>query len=190
MEEALQKEREMKITILNGNPKAGILDDYLHKLKTELERSKYFIDILDLRKMEIKYCSGCWGCWVKTPGLCVTKDDSYEVCKKSVNSDLLIFASPVIMGFTSALLKKSIDRIIPILHPYIMLVDNECHHKARYEKYPLTGLILDRKDADDEDIKIISDIYHRNAINLKTKLTFIALTSNSPKEVLSEINSI
>jgi hypothetical protein len=70
------------------------------------------------------------------------------------------------MGFTSALLKKTHEKLLPLVHPYLEFVQNEVRHLARYEKYPLMALLLEKgNDTDEEDIKIISDLYRRDAIN-------------------------
>lgn len=183
----------MKIMILNGNPNAGNIefDNYLKELSDLLESNNHAVTIFNLREMNIKYCTGCFGCWVKTPGECVVKDSSHGICREYIDSDLVLFASPVIMGFTSALLKKAHDKLIPLIHPYFELVQNEVHHLSRYGRYPLMGLLLAKdEDTDEEDIEIILDIYRRDAINLKTSLCFARLTNDSVEEVANDINHI
>jgi len=183
----------MKITILNGNPNADNVkfDNYLKNLSDLLESSQHTVTILKLREMDIRYCIGCWGCWAKTPGECIVADGSRDICREYINSDFVLFASPVIMGFTSALLKKARDKLIPLLHPYFRIVQNEVHHLPRYDKYPLMGLLLEKgKDTDEEDIKIISDISRRGAISFKTSFCFTKLTSDPVEEVANEINRI
>ena len=182
----------MKITVLNGNPKPdnSRFDNYLQNLSNLLESNKHEVTIFTLREMDLRYCVGCFGCWVKTPGECVSGDGSHDIRRECINSDFVLFASPVIMGFTSALLKKVHDKLIPLIHPYFELVQNEVHHLARYDKYPLMGLLLEKdKDTDEEDIKIISDIYRRDAISFKTSFCFAKLTSDPIEEAANEINS-
>jgi multimeric flavodoxin WrbA len=183
----------MKVTILNGNPDASntIFDDYLNKLSDTLSSDSNEVIIFTLRDMNLKYCRGCWGCWVQTPGECVVKDDTRKIRRQYINSDLVLFASPVFMGFTSALLKRAHDKLLALIHPYLELVDGEVHHLARYDKYPLMALLLEKgEDVDEEDIKIISDIYRRDAINFKTSFCFTKFTSDSVEEVSNEINSL
>lgn len=183
----------MKITILNGNPdsKNKDFDQYLLDLKRSLEICNHRVRLFRLRDMNIKYCIGCFNCWLKTPGECFAKDESHDICREYINSDLAIFTSPVIMGFVSALLKKINDKLIPLIHPYLEMVNGECHHLARYDRYPALGLILAKDDrTDDEDIEIIREIYRRDAINLKTSLSFAKLTDNPIEEVCNEINNI
>lgn len=183
----------MKITILNGNPNAASIefDNYLKRLSDLLESNNHTVTILKLREMGIRYCIGCFYCWVKTPGECIVADGSHDVCREYINSDFVLFASPVIMGFTSTLLKKAHDKLIPLLLPYAEFVQNEAHHLPRYEKYPLIGLLLEKgKDTDEKDIEIISAIYRREAISLKTSFCFTRLTDEPVGEVANEINRI
>lgn len=135
----------MKVTLLNGNPEAADtgFDGYLAELSQQLEVRGHAVTGLQLRDMDVRHCIGCFGCWVKTPGDCSNAaDDSRTVRREYINSDLVLFASPVIMGFTSALLKRTQDRLIPLLMPYIRLYDGESHHVARYDCYPLMALLL------------------------------------------------
>ncbi|MDP2917415.1 MAG: NAD(P)H-dependent oxidoreductase [Dehalococcoidia bacterium] len=183
----------MKITILNGNPDASnnVFDGYLKRLSGALASENHVVTILNLREMDIRYCIGCFGCWAKTPGECIVRDASGNICHEYINSGFVLFASPIIMGFTSALLKKAHEKLIPLVHPYLEFVQNEVHHLRRYSKYPLMGLLLEKgRDADEEDLKIISDIYRRDAINLRTSFCFTKLTSDPVEEVANEINRL
>jgi multimeric flavodoxin WrbA len=183
----------MKVLILNGNPDDDKkFNDYIEQLSTTLESSNHIVTILALKDMDIRYCIGCFGCWIKTPGECSNaSDDTAVVCREYINSDMVIFASPVIMGFTSALLKKAHDRIIPLLTPYIRLFEGESHHIARYDKYPLIGLLLQFDGTTDtEDMEIISEIYRRDAINFKSSVVFTKTTSSPVEEVANAIASI
>ncbi len=186
----------MKVTILNGNPDAEntIFDTYLERLTRTLTAAQHQATTLTLRDMDIKYCMGCWGCWVKTPGECVARDGSADVCRAVINADFVLLASPVYMGFPSALLKKTVEKFIPLIHPYGAAVQGEAHHMARYDEYPLMGLMLEKRgDADDadgihpEDTQIISDIFSRTALNFKTQLAFTELMSTPVEAVVEAI---
>jgi hypothetical protein len=136
--------------------------------------------------MNIMQCTGCWSCWWKTPGICATKDDAQSIMYHVIHADLVVHASPVVAGFTSALLKTIQDRCIVLLHPYIEPIQGECHHRKRYDRYPDMALLLQpQSDTDEEDIEIITDIYHRLAINFHCKISHIWLTSEVRKEVVA-----
>lgn len=143
-----------------------------------------------LRDMEVKSCTGCFGCWVKKPGECVFEDDSIAIRKAAINTDLLLFASPLIMGFPSALLKVVQDKMLPLLLPYIDLIDKECHHQRRYEQYPDIGLLYtNMKDADDEEIAIVKEIYDRFAINFHSHVKVFENIENNPEEIAHALNA-
>ncbi len=183
----------MKIVIINGNPEGGdgAFDRWCESLAAGLEKKGHHTPVFTLRDMDIRYCTGCWTCWWKTPGLCMHHDSMPEIYRAIMASDLMFLASPVIMGFVSALLKRANERLIPLLHPYIVLDRGECHHRGRYERYPAMGLILGKgPDADDEDISIITDIYRRDAINFKSRLRHVLLTDKPATEVIDEIDAL
>jgi multimeric flavodoxin WrbA len=183
----------MKIAILNGNPDGAdqALDRYLVELKGVLSDAGHDVTLLMLHDMDIKYCTGCFGCWLKTPGECVARDDSAVVCRQMINSGFVLWASPIIMGFASALLKKMVDKTIPLVHPYFAMVQGEYHHRARYKRYPLFGALWEKRgDTDDRDIDIVNDIFSRTALNFKSRLALTCLTSDPVAEVADEINRL
>jgi multimeric flavodoxin WrbA len=183
----------MQITILNGNPENqnAHLDEYLDQLSDRLNSSGHSITELTLRDMNLAYCTGCLECWVKTPGICKVDDDGRNVSKAYINSDFVLFASPVIMGFYSALLKMVTDKFVGHVHPYGVFVEGEVHHAPRYEKYPTGGLLLEKNSETDEgDIQIISNIHSRTMLNFKSSLAFTKLTVDPIEEVADAINSL
>jgi len=183
----------MKITILNGNTSDDekSLDVYLASLGERLSEMQHPVSQLILRDLDIRYCTGCFDCWVKTPGECKVKDDSHEICRAAINSDLLIMSSPVIMGFTSVPLKKAMDKLIPLLLPYTIFVKGEVHHQKRYKKYPKLGLILQTTpDCDSEDLEIIKRSFERFALNFRTRLVYFTLSDQPIEEVCDEINRL
>ena len=177
----------MKITILNGNPDAQNIafDTYLDRLAGVLIADQHQVTRLNLRDMDIAYCIGCFGCWVKTPGECRSADESSQVCRAVINSDFTLWASPLRMGFPSALLKKVMDKSIPLIQPYFVVDQGEAHHQARYPHYPRLGLLLEEEaDTDNDDLLNVADIFSRTALNLKSRLDFVHLTGQ-PVEALA-----
>ena len=83
----------MKITILNGNPKADNIkfDNYIDTLTDLLKSDRHTVTVFKLRDMDIKHCIGCWSCWVETPGECIIPDNSGDICREYINSDFVIF---------------------------------------------------------------------------------------------------
>ena len=179
----------MRVAIINGEPEAGTeFDRYVAEVTSRLVAADHDVDSLNLRELDIKGCTGCWGCWVKTPGECVARDESAKVCRALLGSDLVLFASPLQMGFVTSLMKRSVDKLIPIVHPYIEIEGGEMHHRPRYESYPTMGLLLGAgPDSDAEDIEITTELWVRLARNMKTTLEFVAVTDRPAEEVAHEL---
>jgi multimeric flavodoxin WrbA len=179
----------MRITILNGDPSpTSGFQNYLHAVSHRLMDSGHAVTVLDLAELDLKGCSGCFGCWVKTPGKCVKRDDSERVCRAALDADLVLLASPLVMGFTTALLKRAADQMIQIIHPYFVVEGGEAHHRARYARYPKFGLLLGAGgDSDAEDVEITAAMWKRMARNMKSSMVFTAVSSRVPEEVADEI---
>jgi len=179
----------MKITILNGAYEdSGTLEEYLEKLIESLSKMNNEIQYFKLRDLKIKQCMGCFGCWVETPGECIVPDDTVKIRRAAVNSDLLLFASPLVLGFTTSILKKAIDKMLPIVHPYFTIRAGEIHHKKRYKTYPLLGVLIEKEiDTDKEDLEIVRAIYERVAIEMASSLVLFDSDERPPEEVAYEI---
>jgi multimeric flavodoxin WrbA len=181
----------VKITVLNGNRNEDSFDGYLQKMGAALSLAGHEVSSIELKTMSIPKCKGCFGCWVKTPGKCVANDASLDISRAVMQSDLTVFASPIVMGFVSPLLKNANDKLIQNIHPYIDIVQGEMHHRGRYRRYPAFGLLLGQgKDADEEDVDIIRRIYERISLNFKTSLKCVLTTSKPITEAVHEISHI
>ena len=180
----------MKITIMNGNGnhQNREFDEYVAHLAAKLTGEGHTATALTLRDLDIKFCTGCFGCWVKTPGQCVVKDASHDVCRAVINGDFLLWAAPLRMGFPDATLKKMMDKSIPLIHPYFVVDHGEAHHRPRYDRYPRIGLLLQKEvDTDAEDLRIVGDILSRTALNMKSRLEFAFTTEQPMDEVARAI---
>ena len=181
-----------KVTVLNGIPGDGYpgFEEGLAHIVGEQNASLRY-ESFTLREMSIRYCCGCWACWVKTPGECAQKDDMPTLLKSIIGSDLTVFVSPVTMGFVSAYTKQAMDKLVPLIHPYIGIVEGEHHHHARYEHYPRFGLILIDPEAKTiGELGIVTDIFRRTALNIKTKLAFAGLSDGSAEVLRDETGRV
>jgi multimeric flavodoxin WrbA len=187
----------MKITILNGNPYPSTpdigpstFDSYLSTLKSNLEEENHTVTQIDLRDLTLRYCIGCWGCWVKTPGECISRDASLEMDRAVIQADFLLWAAPLQMGFPSCLLKMALDKHLPLIHPYTMVVRGEAHHRKRYDRYPRLGLLLDKEPTTDaDDLQIVTDMFCRTALNFKSRLEFSLTSETSTGELARRITA-
>ena len=82
----------------------------------------------------IRPCTGCFGCWNRTPGTCVVRD-GYE------NMGLLIHRAEEVLvisryryGGFSGFVKNVIDRCLGYVLPQFEIIGGETHHRKRYEE--------------------------------------------------------
>lgn len=183
----------MRVLLLDGNPDpaAAAFAARLEAARQALAERGHEVQLSRLRELSLRHCAGCWSCWVRTPGECAFEDDSGAVCRDVMASDLVVFASPVVMGFVTALTRTANEKLLPLVHPFMEIVDGETRHEARYPRYPLLALLLaPGDDTDDEDIEIISDVYRRNALNLNTRLCLTARTDRPPEELARAVDGL
>jgi hypothetical protein len=192
----------MKVLILNGNPvqvpvsgsgssSSASLDEYLDRLSGLMREKSIEVTILRLGDLKLNYCIGCWNCWLRTPGQCVFHDDMELILRQILKHDMVIFAAPLRLGFLHHMMKKAIDRIIPLVLPFIGIYKGECHHYLRYPQLPLIGVLLEKEpDTDLEDLEINYHIFKRLSLNLRSRLVLTQTTQTSPEEVLHEISRI
>ena len=156
----------MTAVILNGagkNDKA--VDDIQEMLVEELSGLNRDTKPFILRELNITHCVGCFGCWVKTPGVCRFDDDGRKIAEETIHSDLSIWLTPVTFGGYSSELKKALDRIICLLSPFFTKINGETHHKLRYDRYPRLMAIGVLPDKDPESEAIFRTLIARNALN-------------------------
>lgn len=81
----------------------------------------------------IKNCIGCFSCWIKTPGQCIIKDKYQEMGKILAGATQVTVISNLVYGGYSPFVKNVLDRSIPYLLPFFRTINNESHHKQRYQ---------------------------------------------------------
>ena len=126
-----------KVVILDGcGPHDRDLAPVLGGLSDVLRQDGSQIETFPLREMKLAHCLGCFGCWVKTPGMCVEDDAGRQIAKAVMQSDTTVFFTPVTFGGYSPELKKMMDRFIQLISPYFQMEHGEVHHPPRYAHRP------------------------------------------------------
>lgn len=79
------------------------------------------------------HCVGCFGCWTKTPGECVIKDDISRHGAELSRCERVVIISRCVYGGYSPAVKRIIDRSLPYVHPNFTTREGRMHHKRRYD---------------------------------------------------------
>lgn len=149
----------MNALILTDGEYKTSMYDTLSKLTAELLAEKGFET--EVRELDrgLHSCMGCFGCWVRKPGECVISDEMAELDRRYMNSEAVVFLSPVVFGQFSANIKNAIDRTLPNMLPFFYRrPDGSTMHPPRYEKYPALFLIGYGESLDPEEALLFRDI--------------------------------
>ncbi|MBQ2090167.1 MAG: flavodoxin family protein [Bacteroidales bacterium] len=119
------------------------------------------VEVINTAGMKISGCMGCNQCWLKTPGICVIKDDYEIIIKKLVGAENVVLVSGTRFGFVDWHGKKIMDRILPMLCMYIEFREGLERHMMRY--HPLNFGLLYKGDADQD---LLEEWSRRVASNL------------------------
>lgn len=107
----------MKITILNGSPRKENTYAMAEAFKEGAAAAGHEVEILHVGKMKIGGCLGCEYCHTKGEGKCIQKDDMDKVLPAYMDSDMIVFASPIYYFGMTAQLSAAIQRMYCIGKP-------------------------------------------------------------------------
>ena len=82
----------------------------------------------------IRPCTGCFGCWNRTPGKCVIRDGYENMGELIHKADRVTVISRYTFGGFSGFVKNVFDRCLGYVLPQFEVVGGETHHKKRYEE--------------------------------------------------------
>lgn len=160
----------MKAVFFKGSPAAGqdpLSNRAAAAVMAQAKARGWQVKSFALAAMNIKPCSGCFSCWVKTPGRCIIENDDQEaILSATAVSDLVIWLTPITFGGYAPELKKALDRIIPILLPFFSKVRGETHHPMRYPRQRRLLVIGTQKQEDADSEGVFRRLVKRNALNM------------------------
>ena len=101
-----------RILILNGSPrKKGNTFFLIQELSKILIQNEHEIEILHLNDYDIKPCQGCFWCYKDFPLRCVQNDVMNGLYPSVLDSDVIVFASPIYWWGVTGIMKIFIDRL-------------------------------------------------------------------------------
>lgn len=157
----------MKALVLDGGREGDVLTAAaVAGMVSALGEIRVDVISVPLRNRDIAMCMGCFGCWTRTPGECVVRDDASDVLHSYVGSDVAAYVTPVTFGGYSSLLKTILDRLIPVLDPRFTTVGGEVHHRLRYGRCPKTIVLGTLPSPDPEAERLFADLAARNGLNI------------------------
>lgn len=156
----------MKTVIIHDTP-----DEFGREILAYLKKTAPdHVCFIDLGEKSLQACNGCFGCWLKTPGLCQIKDDAMSVMREEVRSERVVYLCPVTWGGYSPAMKVYQDRALGRVLPFFKIHKGETHHPRRYKNNPQPLLAGYGKALDRDEIELfrrtgenLNDNIHRTA---------------------------
>ena len=107
----------MKIAILNGSPRKENTAAMAEAFKQGAEAAGHEVEVLHVGKMKINGCLACEYCHGKGAGKCIQKDDLEKLMPAYLESDMIVFASPIYYFAPTAQLEAAWQRVYCIGKP-------------------------------------------------------------------------
>ena len=107
----------MRIEILNGSPRKENTAAMIEAFREGAEEAGHEVEVLHVGKMKINGCLACEYCHTKGEGKCIQKDDLEKIMPAYLESDMLVFASPIYYFAPTAQLEAAWQRVYCIGKP-------------------------------------------------------------------------
>ncbi|MDF2840568.1 MAG: hypothetical protein K0Q99_1340 [Clostridia bacterium] len=112
------------------------------------------------------HCIGCFGCWTKTPGTCVIRDEYGDMGEQLSKCSEVILLSKCFYGGFSPSVKKAMDRGISYNHPYFVYRNGEMHHRGRYNNHFELKVWFYGENITENEKQTAEKLIKANAINM------------------------
>jgi multimeric flavodoxin WrbA len=103
----------MKVVAVCGSHRKGNTEWMLNKLVGRLLENGAEVELILLRKAEVKMCLACLECEAggkNRPGTCRIKDDMNAIYPKLIAADCIVLGTPAYFDLMTGLLKNFLDR--------------------------------------------------------------------------------
>ena len=125
-------------------------------------------EYIDLSQKKVTPCVGCFGCWVKTPGRCVIRDDALQIYPLIARSRRVLYVSRVVFGSWAPPMKAMLERSLPIQQAFLRPHMGETHHVQRLVEEK-DAVILAYGPESQEEKDLFRRLVERNRRNMSFK---------------------
>ncbi len=147
---------------------------------TELPHNDESARFFDARSKAAR-CTGCFGCWLKTPGECVMHDGTEHIGSTIAKSEQVWIFSEIVYGGFSAAVKRVLDRCIPSVLPFFSRRHARMHHAARYPNRPAFHIVFHHAECATEQERALAEKTARAmAINFNCSECTVQFVQGAP----------
>lgn len=162
----------------------------IHDLSNEEFKKLFPKELKDTKVISndgtIKNCIGCFGCWIKTPGVCVIRDNYGDMGEILSKCEEITIISRCCYGGYSPFVKNVLDRGISYVHPDLVMRNGEMHHKRRYDNKFIMNIWFYGDDITEKEQETARKLIKGNEVNYDSKVSNIFFV-NSINEMEGQI---
>jgi multimeric flavodoxin WrbA len=132
--------------------------------------------LIDLSNQKISHCVGCFGCWVKTPGKCVIRDDATKIYPLIAKSEEVVYVSRVKYGSYDTPMKTMLERAIPVQQAFLRIHHGETHHVQRAVT-PKKATLIGYGELSADEKEVFKQLVQRNSHNMSFEAVTVKFSS-------------
>jgi len=123
----------MNVLVINGSPKGE--NSNTMKLTSAFLNGAGWSDaeIINVSKVDVKGCLGCYACWNSARGKCILNDDMSGILVKIIAADVIVWSFPLYYFGIPGNLKNLIDRQLPLNLPFMITENESGGHPSRFD---------------------------------------------------------
>jgi hypothetical protein len=126
----------MKVLALNGSPRkhTSATSRILEALLAGMREAGAETQLVQLAALDLQPCTGCYTCWVATPGECIHRDRDGMAGLMTAwrGADAVVFGTPLYHYSMTGLMKTFLDRLLPESEPWLV----QDPHEPSWTKHP------------------------------------------------------
>jgi multimeric flavodoxin WrbA len=145
-----------KILGVMGSPRqGGNTDTLMQEVARGVRESGGIMEIVALKGLTVDECDGCHVCWEDKE--CAKKDDMNDIFPRIIDSDAVVFGTPVYWYAPTALMKAFIDRFVYF---------NCDEHRGRI-RGKAAAIVVPYEDTDADTAAPVVDFFERSLAYLE-----------------------
>jgi multimeric flavodoxin WrbA len=104
----------MRVVAINGSPRGTASNTavMIEALLDGFASNGDLVKSIVLSEKSIQYCSGCYTCWSKTPGVCIHKDDMKDIIQQLRDTSVVVIGTPLYFNNISGTLNRMLKNVI------------------------------------------------------------------------------
>ena len=124
----------MKVLAVNGSPRARASNTQrlLGPLLEGAREQGADVEELYLKELDVRPCTGCFSCWLRTPGKCVQQDDMAQLHEKMLACDVFVLGFGLYIRDVPAGVQAVLERMLPFAEPWLVESQGRTVHPTRH----------------------------------------------------------